>query len=502
MYSQVRGLFALLLIAGTAHVAMAQGKSQVQAVPNVTKYKSSGVKPGTGRSGSATLEARALLAKDGSMLLEASTGSVETGAGPGQIAKTQIKINALTKNFNNLTGGGYWAGTFPGLTRNTPVQVQANIRGIDPKRTGVVTVTTPALLRPDVSVTAVNGPSTHQPQLPIEFVATVVEKNGDVGARANCVFSVNGTESDIANGIWVDAGGTVACQFSHTFDAPGTYTIGVAATGVVPGDWDSTNNSATTTITIVEPGRAIKNGYMEAYQHSYIDEYLQEYRANVCDEDWWTCSYRYEQVYRQNYSTAYMSGWAAGASPRLQRLDAELYANGAIQHQASLTPNQTYSYDYGDYYYSCDQFYQDVWDGTRWVLSADRFGMCTNGYRSNPASGSTSYWYQFITGDVVYYGAQTYCGTWGCNTYTWQNWAYRYGNGADLGWTSGTEVRLKLAFVDETGARHTADKSVTLQGSAPEDFRESSDWNDGYWNYTYVRRYYRAWASGWINWND
>lgn len=502
MHPQVRGLFALLLIAGTAQVVTAQGKSQVQSVPNVTKYKNSGVKPATGRSGSATLEARALLAKDGSMLVEASTGSVETGSGPGQIAKMQVKIDAVAKNFNNLTGGGYWSGTFPGLTRNTPVQVQANVRGIDPKRTGVVTVTTPALLRPDVSVSAVSGPATHKPQLPVEFVGTVVEKNGDVGARANCVFSVNGTQTDIANGIWVDAGGTVACQFSHTFDAPGTYTVAVEASGVVPGDWDSTNNSASTTITIVEPGRAIKNGYMGASQYTYIDEYVSQYRANVCDSYYWTCDYRYERNYRENNSNAYMGGWSRGRSPRLQRLDAELYANGAIQHQSSLTPNQSWGYDYGDYSYTCDQFYQDVWDGSRWATTADRFSMCTDEYRSNPEWGGTSYWYHVVSGDVVYYGADTYCGTWGCDTYTWQDWSYRYGTGSDLGWTSGTEVRLKLAFIDASGARHTADKSVTLQGTTPEDVRQSSDWNDGYWNYTHFWRYYRASASGWTNWND
>ena len=85
--------------------------------PNAAKYHDAGAKPATGRSGSSSLEVRALLGKDGGVTLEATTGSLEAGTHPGNIAKTQVKIMAgpgATRNYNNLTGGGYWTQTYQG----------------------------------------------------------------------------------------------------------------------------------------------------------------------------------------------------------------------------------------------------------------------------------------------------------------------------------------------------------------------------------------------------
>src|SRR5690348_11830002 len=54
-------------------------------VPNSQKYHNTGMHPATGRSGSASIEARALFGKDGNTTVEVSTGSLEDGTHSGTI---------------------------------------------------------------------------------------------------------------------------------------------------------------------------------------------------------------------------------------------------------------------------------------------------------------------------------------------------------------------------------------------------------------------------------
>ena len=120
-----------------------------------------------------------------------------------------------------------------------------------------------------------------------------------------------------------------------------------------------------------------------------------------------------------------------------------------------------------------------------------------------PGYGNTNFWYQHLAGDAVYYGSDTQCDYWGCNTWTWNNYAYRYGNGADLGWTNGTNVNLKLSFVDADGGQQTMDRTVTVQGG-PAQFQEwTNSWQD-YWygDYFERRRYFYFNGVGQTWWNE
>src|SRR4051812_17540654 len=82
--------------------------------PNGTPYRVSS-KPATGRSGSASITARALLGKSGGTELEVTTGVLDsTLAPPGNLAKVQVKALvpntqrlSFTDNHNGLSGGGY-----------------------------------------------------------------------------------------------------------------------------------------------------------------------------------------------------------------------------------------------------------------------------------------------------------------------------------------------------------------------------------------------------------
>ena len=106
----------------------------------------------------------------------------------------------------------------------------------------------------------------------INFFATVSERLGELGARASCVAYVDGTEVDRANNIWIDAGSSVGCMFTITFATTGTHKVEVRVENVQPGDFDNSNNSASTTIRVEEP-----NGYaaysLQAHDYTINDSF-------------------------------------------------------------------------------------------------------------------------------------------------------------------------------------------------------------------------------------
>jgi hypothetical protein len=225
-------------------------------VPNARRYKDSGLKPATGRSGSASLTARALLGNDGATTVELSTGPLDTGGTkPGNINKSQIKPldengEALyARNYGN-SGGGYFTTTVNDLHRGQQVQMQANISGIDANRTNVVTVVETVKLRPDLSPTSLSVPSRGVPGNPVNISVVVRELRGDSGATTNVILYADGTEIDRVNGVWVDAGGTVSCVFTHIFNSAGTKQLEVKAEQTAPGDYDISNNAVAGTIVI------------------------------------------------------------------------------------------------------------------------------------------------------------------------------------------------------------------------------------------------------------
>lgn len=246
---------ALMLMAGTAAQAADSGKPKL--ISNSQKYRVSGAQPATGRSGSAVLSARALLNKDNSADIEVTTGTFDNAA-PGNISKIQYKPldkngkPILVVNWNSLSGGGYFRQTVNGLGRNQQMQIQGNVRGIDGARTDVVTVNGSAKLRPDVQVSDIE-PASGLVNVPLNITAVVRELNNDTGANGDCMLYINQVLADHASAIWVDAGGTVSCMFTHKFTAAGNYDLKVAVENVVPADYDTTNNSTTATINITSP---------------------------------------------------------------------------------------------------------------------------------------------------------------------------------------------------------------------------------------------------------
>ena len=226
---------------------------------NAVKYRDSGAQPATGRSGSASLTARALLGRDGITTLDLTTGTLDVSGAPGTLAKTQVKALdasgtvAWTKNFTGDGGAASYA--FPGRLRNSLVQAQSNVRSIDGTRTDVVTVATEVKLRPDLrGDSALYVPPRVTVNLPVSMWMPISEINGDVGARADCVLYVDGSRADVAVGIWVDAGSGADCMFTWTFTELGTHRVQARIENVVPGDYDDSNNaSPVTTVEVTRP---------------------------------------------------------------------------------------------------------------------------------------------------------------------------------------------------------------------------------------------------------
>lgn len=282
---------------------------------NSIKYRQQTVPHQSNRSGSATLTSRALLGKDGNTVLEITTGQLDQAAAPGNIVKLQEKILdtdkelIYTKNFNGLRGPVQTL-TFPALLRHSYIQTQGNVRDIDPKRTDVVTITERVNLRPDLAVTDLTAPERARPNTDVIIAATVAELNGDVGATDNCVLYVNGVERARIDGQWVADGDAVNCAFRTSFAAVGTYALEVRSENVVPGDWDTANNTASGSIEIVSP-EVVLHGNAMAHESHWRHRYYHDWRWKTNDGVYQHQS-THENSWRGDWGSVYFWGFAYG----------------------------------------------------------------------------------------------------------------------------------------------------------------------------------------------
>jgi hypothetical protein len=259
----VKSATLALLVLATSVSSWSQIHLPANAVPNSKHYRESGVGNATGRSGSAHMTARALLSKDGNATVEVTTGTLDsTSTPPGSFRKVQFKtLNGagnpiLVQNLFPPTASGYYSFSSQSLHRAQQIQLQGNIDGMDRNRTDVVTLVETVKVLPDLAVASLSFPSSAVPNQAVNISANIVEMNADTGATTTCVLSIDGNPVDQAKNVYVDAAGSVSCAFVYTFDAPGSHTIQVSATNVVPADWDTSNNSNSGTIDITNPNTA------------------------------------------------------------------------------------------------------------------------------------------------------------------------------------------------------------------------------------------------------
>jgi hypothetical protein len=312
--------------------------------------------------------------------------------------------------------------------------VQANIRQIDGRRTDVVTAVVQAKLRPDVAVDAVTAPERSKKGVPVQISALVKELNGDVDAQADCVLSIDGVDVDQAAGIWVAAGDAVSCAFAYAFPQDGLHQITVAASHVVPGDYDEANNAASTSIQIVT--EQFKNITANFRRGDYTSTQTGNYEYWDC---WWDCYDYYwggtdnsHQVSDEVHASA--TAETAFAAP-FSELSARVLVDG---NQATQLVYTNLAFDWVD---ASNPAY-----GCTWRSSTDANGrnhnlnVCTG----NSGSGEwTNVWYNSYGGAATYYSSRWeyyyyYSYYWGGWYYYGPYWTYNY----STTWTTGNPASL------------------------------------------------------------
>jgi hypothetical protein len=222
------------------------------------KYRDSSAPHATGRSGSATLAARALLGAGGVTDLTITTGDLdELEAAPGELAQIQVKAftpdgeSLYTLTFQRPSAGGSVVLRLNGLSRGSRVRVQANVRGIDRNRTDVVTLTETVKSGASLQV-QISAPGQVRVGLPAVITGVVSESGGDSGAWTACELWVNGSKVDQAARVWVDAGDAVTCAFTHSFERAGEHDVEVRVSGG-GGPASPTLTSSSTLVDAVSP---------------------------------------------------------------------------------------------------------------------------------------------------------------------------------------------------------------------------------------------------------
>ncbi|HEX8492246.1 MAG TPA: hypothetical protein VF658_05355 [Pyrinomonadaceae bacterium] len=486
--------FSLLVLPlrNTAYAQTGQATfSKPQLISNTKKYRDTGLPSAKGRSGSATLTARALLGKEGQTNIEMTTGTLdEATTAPGQIVKAQLRpINnkgetKYTRNYTGLTGGGRFAATVNDLRRAQQLQVQANVTGIDPNRTDVVTVVETVKLRPDLNAAYITAPTKAIVNTNVSFSVVVRELNGDVGAKANVVLYVDGREVDRANNVWVDANGIVSAAFTHNFTSEGVKQLEAKVERVTPGDYDPSDNSVTRSIEIVPPTVKLSY-YASAADLSWDANYTSEYEYNYRDEvsnasDSQTYSYG-SKGHTQDVSFYGWSNVAAVSFP----LDASITElnDGVAVHSTTfpgVSADYSYVSDYGPYTYTSNSLYrQDNTTGYYFQLGSYSVSAPEQGYSTKFTQVS----YSRHAGEVTYHSAgiyRTYYAYQGEVIYD-DSYSFNYNSSEAVGIFTpfGTQYGFNVSVTGANGVVLSATPNMSLEFSeytAPEDFC---------WSYTY-----------------
>ena len=299
-------------------------------------------------------------------------------------------------------------------------------------------------LRPDLAVRSLTGPPQAYVNTSVVFQAVVSEQNQDVGAHADCVLSVDGQPVDSAVAIWVDAGQSVSCMFEYTFSATGTHAVSIAVVNVVPGDFDTSNNTAQTTIAIVQPVSNL------SYQ-GRINSYLNQQTTDDALTGQFS-GYSDNSTYTESSFSAFMYAYTPNVrfTFPIQSFAGSVSIDGTVAWSPTFTAQLAPPVNDGNS--TCQNQYTDSAFGT---VCAYNSGL------------SAAEWYG-TTGAVTYYSTHTdYTCTPTCtsNSYIVNNSGYTYGTGAPS-LNLGTTQQLGVTLVDGSGTSYGAQTLVMTATSS------------------------------------
>lgn len=429
---------------------------------NTEKYRDAGKKPGTGRSGTAGIQVRALQYRSGAVTVDVTTGSFDVADSVGgYLSKVQAKVftgdkKNSTKNYNvnDVPTFSFNPGA---LSRGSIVAIQANVRGKDGKRTDVVNAVDTVGLAPDLAVAKVLAPTQVVQGEVFTVSALVAEMNGQTGGRANCVLYVDGVKVDATNNVWVDAAGEVSCAFATRITTGGVHTAKVALEGSSPADFDASNNAKSVSIQIATP--MLYNATAFEHAGSYTNNYTYQY-------DDFPSAGAYHSTYHLDYSE----------QTRTQSTHVYTWVEQPIAFPVTNVTLGT----------TTDGVSLDSKSFSN-IASSGKFGTATDGGQcgSNQDNGvsmvvctynrGTALWstvtYDRYAGDVTYVSSQyaTYAAPWGSGMYfantTAQGNLIPSVNAADWGSAYLTPFGSQLTFniaLKSGNFLYTANPSITL----------------------------------------
>lgn len=190
--------------------------------------------------------------------LTVRVATAEGCAKPTELKELQIKTFAGDKldDVRNLKDVALESGAatieLGQLARGSRIESDALIQGDVPNRTWRARSETNALLRPDLTVAALQAPAQTLTVRPVDVLADIAELNGDVGATATVTLlwgpSVLGTQR-----VDVPKGTRVAVTFGAVaLTTPTAVDLTVRVTEVTPSETDATNNVRSVTVDVTE----------------------------------------------------------------------------------------------------------------------------------------------------------------------------------------------------------------------------------------------------------
>lgn len=262
-----------------------------RVMPNSMAYGRGGIRPAHGRSGSAAILAAAY-AGAGTVLMVTSYRSSDLSFEDpaGDIVKLQVKAftaagrKAWTRNFNHLAPPASTRQlTLSGLEAGMRLQVTAHVRGIDGRRTDVVTTSTFVVAKPaNLRLVSVQADERWFLGVPLPVTALVSETGGDLDVTASCALYVDGTLAERIANVLVLAGDQVSCNFAPTFTTIGTHELRVALEGMSPGDNNPLDNQTFVAVDVYAPEGALLPVFN--YSADVSDVTLSEYDSSTTRE--------------------------------------------------------------------------------------------------------------------------------------------------------------------------------------------------------------------------
>jgi len=421
---------------------LAKSNGASALMPNAVKYHDGGAPHATGRSGSATLAGRAVVDAHGVTRLVITTGQLDSSTpAPGEIVKAQLKVYSadgkllFVENHNQLTGGGVQTFLLEGLSHGARIEVQANVRGIDGRRTDVVTLTAAVVYAPQLRV-ELQLPGAASVGRPVVINGVVSEIGGETGTRADCVLYVDGNAVDRADDIWVDAGGVVTCAFTYTFTGAGSHTVEVRVNG----------GAASGQLGVIGGGDTgnldVDAGGQTTWTASVEDRSLTT--TSTIDYTWWKPDGSHKEYSNTEITTARSQSFNLGGTLGravtfpLAAMDLSIESAGvqwASEHWTALAA-------------TVDPASGNVCATVQMADRGTLLFVC-NGL------GGGSFGYTRFAGNVTYhsYGyANTFDGITGTpQNYSWNDSPYTYSSGGDQVRALGSAVQMRLSFSDAGG---------------------------------------------------